>query len=141
MKSFPACAGGIRSPGMPPNKFGRASRRKNSPTPCNCAQKQTAAANGSLGWTNGGSARVACGFGRRARTIGGTIQFGKRFSARRRKRQPGRSRSPAKMENCSTFSGQTTIRSEYDIHKKAACKSEASSWRHTNATAVTKAIA
>src|ERR1039458_1163790 len=43
-------------------------------------------------------ARLACGFGRRARTIGGTIQFGKRFSARRRKRQPGRSRSPAKTQ-------------------------------------------
>src|ERR1035437_8878999 len=32
--------------------------------------------------------------GRRARTMGGTIQFGKRFPARRRKRQPGRSRAP-----------------------------------------------
>ena len=44
--------------------------------------------------------RLACGFGRRARTVGGTIQFGKRFSARRRKRQPGRSRSPAKSQPC-----------------------------------------
>ena len=30
--------------------------------------------------------------------MGGTIQFGKRFTARRRKRQPGRSRSPAKTQ-------------------------------------------
>src|ERR1035441_4980160 len=44
--------------------------------------------------------RLACGVGRRARTVGGTIQFGKRFSARRRKRQPGRSRSPAKSQPC-----------------------------------------
>src|ERR1039457_3278935 len=44
--------------------------------------------------------RLACGFGRRPRSIGGTIQFGKRFSARRRKRQPGRARSPAKSQPC-----------------------------------------
>src|ERR1039458_9558779 len=41
-------------------------------------QHPAAAAKGSLGWTKGGSARLACGFGRRARTIGGTIQFGRR---------------------------------------------------------------
>ena len=32
--------------------------------------------------------------------MGGTIQFGKRFLARRRKRQPGRSRSPAMTQPC-----------------------------------------
>jgi hypothetical protein len=31
---------------------------------------------------------------------GGTILFGKRFAARRRKRQPGRARSPAKSQPC-----------------------------------------
>jgi hypothetical protein len=38
--------------------------------------------------------RPACGFGRRARTIVGQISLLDGFSAGRRKRQPGRSRSP-----------------------------------------------
>ena len=36
----------------------------------------------------------------RTPAIAGTIQFGKRVLARRRKRQPGRARSPAKSQPC-----------------------------------------
>jgi hypothetical protein len=44
MKSFPACAGGIRSPGTPRNKFGSVSPSENS----RCQMP--------FGWTNGARA-------------------------------------------------------------------------------------
>ena len=44
----------------------------------------------------GERARLACGFGRRARTIGGTIQFGKRVSGATRKTATGTVALPSK---------------------------------------------
>jgi hypothetical protein len=62
-------------------------------------QHPAAAAKGGLGWTNGGSARVSrAGSGVAPEPSVEPFSLGNGFPARRGKRQPGRSRSPAKTQ-------------------------------------------
>ena len=88
----PQIAGSIHALGLTPNAGrGKIILETRQPHPHARPQNETGRRDEEDGKERG---RPACGFGRRARTIVGQISLFDGFSARRRKRRPGRSRSP-----------------------------------------------